>query len=226
MNTGFEAIELPSTTNAPMIGSSSPPKWARGADVPDMPIPRGPIAILTETDPTRGPLGIMLDNSGVNPKMSSGYKSTVGSKLPESSFSNWGVVSEANKGTKAMAGGLKSETEAAVGRALGPKAQADLAKKNDALGRLITTQEKQALEAAKEANKNYFTSVDGMIVGAHNPEMLAAKKVADALKATAIRTYGGRAMMDFGKSGWADPIVRRALLDRGVEESQPSPWGP
>ena len=60
---------------------------------------------------------------------------------------------------KSKAFGLRKQAEIAIGKTLGPEAQADYTQTNDELGRVLTTKERALLDAEREARKNNLTEV-------------------------------------------------------------------
>lgn len=167
------------------------------------------LTVLDELPATTGP----------TPLQATGYKSSISQSIPDSAFKDSNFATAAQKASKEMAGGLKDATEAAVERSVGKGNE--LKELNDKLGRILTSKDVQAMEAAKEANKNFFTSVDGILLPLSG-KAAAVKKGADLLKTTYVRTKGGKALRDFGKNsrGMKDPLARRAFWELLNEENQ------
>ena len=168
----------------------------------------------------------------INPEQASKMKTSLYESLPKGTFQEMvaaaqGANPAVTAGKKQMARGLKEQTEASVGRALGEGAQKEFQMTNDELSRLLTTQDKQQMEAFKEANKNLITSVDApmmalMAEGKISPAVWLAKKAADVAKMTGPRTLTGRELVRFGQRGKSryklltpasDVALRRNLLD-------------
>ncbi len=184
----------------------------------------------TALDPKKLEDWIGSSSKGPTPMQASGYKSSLAAQLPDNAWRDPSIYGAIRSADKEMAGGMKRAVENSVGKSLGEGAKKELIQKNDELGRILTTKEKQFIEAQKENNKNFVTSIDGIILGANNPAMFAAKKSADLLKTTAARTYGGRALMDLGQGQMSSPLLdilgRRIVTDgaRPEYEQNMSPW--
>lgn len=155
--------------------------------------------------------------SGPTPLQATGYKSSI--QIPQNAYAVDKGVANAYRGAdKAVKGGLKTAVESSVGKTLGADKAAELKDLNDKLGRILTTKQKQLLEASKEENKNLLTSVDAplMVLGGHNAAI--AKKLADAAKLTGVRTGLGKKMYQAGgllkehANGLLDPAIRQTLF--------------
>lgn len=147
--------------------------------------------------------------SGPSPLQTSAWKTTAANKAGDAAYDQLARSSEGQGFNKALASGLRQSTAEAVGRTLGPEAQAKLQKFNSDLGAILASDDKARIALEKEARKNGFTSVDGMLVT--HPEILATKKIADVMKGSAARTKIGLALSDLGKEGLLDPMIRQSL---------------
>lgn len=158
--------------------------------------------------PRNAPIGVQQAND---------FKTSITESLPKGAWAESvsGMHPQSIKGEKTMARGLREGVEGAAEQIGKGK---ELTQINDDLGRILTTSDKAQAEAFKEANKNMFSSVDGIIAGAKNPWMLAAKKAADIAKMTGPRAYTGRALNDFGTNAISAPVID-ALGRRGVTET-------
>lgn len=149
------------------------------------------------------------------------FKSSIYDSLPKGAWaeSASGMSPALITGKKQQARGLKEAVEQAVD-SIGKGD--DLRQINDELGRILTTQDKAASEAAKEANKNAFTSVDAMIAGSNNPTMLAVKKAADLAKMTGPRTNVGKFLYEQGRGKTSGPVwdmlLRQAVIGANQED--------
>lgn len=109
-----------------------------------------------------------IPGKAVTPAESSAYKTSLYDSLPQGAFAEASRTNLGARLKKALANGMKQETEAATGRALGPKAAEDLTDLNDAAGKLLATrraQESVALKAGKEADKLHHLGLSDMVMG-------------------------------------------------------------
>lgn len=163
---------------------------------------------------------------GVTPSQASGFKTSVYESLPKGAFAE-NIAVQSGKhpqllaGQKKIAKGLKESVEDASS---GLQVDGlDLKQLNEQLGRVLTTKDKQMAEAFKEANKNLFTSVDGMIAGSQNPWMFAFKKAADVAKMTGPRTTVGKGMSNLGRGALSGPaldVLARELAKEAKQEDK------
>ena len=201
------------------------------------------LAMRTTRDPKLAPVADSLDSElkkyfKLDPSDSSGlfptqkpvsvndaniYKQSIYKDMPKNAYQEMlsGKSPAYLAGEKDMARGLKEGVEASVDKATGRGSE--LTQLNDELGRLLTSGEKQRLEAVKEANKNAITSVDAPLFFA-SPGASIAKKAADIAKMTGPRTVSGKAMKDLGKKnkGALDILSRRSfweLMNEPQEEN-------
>jgi hypothetical protein len=139
----------------------------------------------------------------IKPSVGSSYKSSVYNQIPGSNYANATQTPVGKSLQKEKARGLKDAVETAVEKSTGKQNAAELKELNDKLGRMLTSRKKAGMEAAKEINKNAFTSVDAMIAGLGGDNAvkgLALKKAADIAKMTGPRTKVGKAMVDNAES--------------------------
>jgi hypothetical protein len=185
--------------------------------------------IFEPPTPPRAPVAPQMPTimtPGITPVQASGMKTSLYQGLPKGAYqemiaASMGVNPAMTRGKKIMAGGLKTETENAVGRALGQGELDAVQKANMELGQLLTTKDKQQMQAFLEQNKNAVTSVDMSGLGfalAGTPAaipILATKKLGDISKTTGFRTGMGSLMYDLGASGLPrDTYYRRLLIDQ------------
>lgn len=155
---------------------------------------------------------------GVNATEGSGFKSSLYNDTANSAWDTLRKTPTGAKATKALAKGLDQETTAAVERATGKGA--DLDALNDRWGKLLTTAKTFEKEAKKGEGKNFITSVDGMLApfAAHNPALLATKKVTDLLKTNWLKTHGGMGLHNAGQTPGLDEVLRRYLINQGSQK--------
>ena len=172
----------------------------------------------------------------IRPSQATGMKTSLYDTLPKGTFQETvaaaqGVSPDLTRGRKAMAAGLNEEAAAAVERVL-PGEGERIKQINDELSRLLTTKDKQQMEAFKEANKNIITSVDAPMLalaaeGKISPLVIAAKKAADIAKMTGPRTLLGRELYNLGTRNRSmyqllapgmDLTARRALINAAQSE--------
>jgi hypothetical protein len=163
-----------------------------GETVPDKFVQKPEVTVIDKTERVAGP----------DPMTANKYKSSAYGIIPDNAWRDPNIYGQIKGAEKALSGGLKSSIETSVGRTMGDATAERLAKTNDELGRILTSKERASIEAAKEANKNTFTSIDGILMGnmlekgleKGSPLMFGIKKLADAAKLTSVRTGAGRAM--------------------------------
>lgn len=179
------------------------------------------IKLYADTAAEPGRLGSQMEplapKPGPNPEQVSQWKSNTYNKIGDAGYNELKQTPVGKQFEKAKARGMKEGVEDAVGQSLGAADQSSLIQMNDELGRVLTSDEKAAQVAQQEANKNAFTSVDGLAL-AMGPKMAALKKLADVLKGSRARTRAGLTMYDLGRSGAIDPVARQALINHV------SPW--
>lgn len=159
---------------------------------------------------------------GPTPIQANSYKTSLASILPDEAWRDSALLSKRQKLEKSAAAGMRAAIEDSVSKSLGQEKGLLLRNTNDELGRILTTQDKAASEAAKEANKNAFTSVDAMIAGSNNPTMLAVKKAADLAKMTGPRTNVGKFLYEQGRGKTSGPVwdmlLRQAVIGANQED--------
>ena len=164
-------------------------------------------------------LKALPDASEITLKQASNIKSQVRKSLPETFYGPFGNVKDEYKaGVDKISSLFQKNIEEAAETAL-PGMGQTIAKKNKDWSVLLDADSPLGREARNASGKNYITSVDAMVgagtfVGAGKQgagTMLAAKKLADAMKTTAVRTVGGREVKNIGKA--LDPMIRRGLIN-------------
>lgn len=214
MNPSFQEVEItprskPDQFFSPISSGENLASVKPGKVIPESYTQRDPVVALID-QPSQVKYGPTVPESyspGPDPVQASGYKTSIGLDMPDSAFRDAEILKQTQRASKDKYMGMKRAVETSVGNTLGEGAQQSLVQKNDELGRILTSKDKQFIEGQKEANKNIITSIDGLILGLNNPGAFAGKKAADLLKTTAVRTYGGRAMQDIGKGSVSGPIV-------------------
>lgn len=199
--------KMPST----MVSEVRPPERVIGAEVPDLLVPQRPLQVLDETERVLGP----------SPLQATGYKSSMTSSLPDSAYRDADILSAAQAAGREQAGGMKTAVENAVEKTTGRGGE--LKELNDKLGRILTTKDKQLLEAAKEANKSGLlnqSQVDAMSFWA-SPWLWASKQAGKVTQATGTRTRVGKAMRTLGRdSGGMTDIAARRLFWEALAEKE------
>ena len=151
-------------------------------------------------------LKALPDASEITLKQASNIKSQVRKSLPETFYGPFGNVKDEYKaGVDKISSLFQKNIEEAAETAL-PGMGQTIAKKNKDWSVLLDADSPLGREARNASGKNYITSVDAMVgagtfVGAGKQgagTMLAAKKLADAMKTTAVRTVGGREVKNIG----------------------------
>lgn len=169
---------------------------------------------------------------GPTPIQASAWKTSSASNVGKKGWQELAMSPEGKKFDKALSGGLRGATEKSVAQSLGPEYAAELANKNKELGQILSSRERALLDAQQAANKNAVSSVDGMLMGAGNPLMLALKKTADLAKMTGPRTLVGRQMSTSAEQGLVKAIEQspelqgaliRALLNRRRKNAKDAP---
>ncbi len=141
----------------------------------------------------------------------SDWKSNIYNILPESAYGQHGVV----KGpAKQFQKNLASDFRQAIIDA-GNKAEDGLGdsidKVNEKWSTLIGAEKPTAMQIRRGETPNMVTSVDAIL--STHPGILATKKAADAAKTTYVRTKVGKGLMNAGKSGAAQGILNRGLIN-------------
>lgn len=134
--------------------------------------------------------------SGPSPLQASSWKTTAANKVGDQAWQTLAMSNEGKGFDKALSSGLRRGTEESVEAVSGLDAANTLRQKNSELGRILTSKERALMDAEQEARRNNFTSVDGIITGAADAGILAAKKAADFSKSTYARTTGGKKLVD------------------------------
>lgn len=189
------------------------PQIKPGPTVPDQFVQKKPVTGFYE-EPTRIiPGKTVPDMPGVDPVRASGFKTTAGASIPDSAY-QMQQAGPINASKKEMQGGLREAIEQALEKDRTGSGK-ELKELNDKLGRILTTKEKQAMEAAKEGNKNLVTSVDPMVAIGMGPWAYAGKKAADIAKLTRTRTGVGKLLNRTGVNslGLVDEGARRTFWE-------------
>lgn len=160
---------------------------------------------------------------GVNVKQAQGYKQSVYGGIPKGQWMEMmsGKHPEYIGGQKDMARGLKEGVENFVESQTGRGAE--LAEVNDKLGRVLTSGDKQLLEAMKAENKNMISSVDAPLMY-FDPKAGLLKKAADLAKQAGVRTRLGYYMTKSAEKGagiW-DTLARRDLIELLKQNQYPN----
>lgn len=171
-------------------------------------------------EPGRPEIG--LDQServpGPTPIQTTAWKSTAANRVGDKGYEQLAKSPMGKVFDKKLASGLRGATEDSVREKLGDEGAKGLIEHNADLGTILSS-DKQALnELEKEARKNGFSSIDGMLLT--HPWMLATKKAADISKLPAFRSSAGLGLMDLGNSGAVDPILRQIVIDALAKEKQ------
>lgn len=198
----YETKYVPNST---MGLVQNPAEIVYGREIPAQYVPGKPVTVIDESERIPGP----------NPMQTTAWKTNSANNVGKKGYQELAQSPMGKSFDKKLASGLRQGTEEAVGRELGPEEQALLNQKNADLGKILTSKERALLDAEQEANKNAFTSVDGMILGflKDHPWMLATKKAADLMKLTGNRTRGGLLLQDLSKAPYPNSIVRQGLID-------------
>jgi hypothetical protein len=159
--------------------------------------------------------GILPEGRPVTAAEANTYKQSIYKGMPKGAYQEMlsGKKPAYLAGEKDMARGLREGVESAVTATTGRGGE--LAQLNDELGRILTTADKQQLEAFKEANKNMMTSVDAPLAFL-SPWAAVTKKAADIAKMTGTRTRTGKAMTKLGQGagkGAHDIATRQLYID-------------
>jgi hypothetical protein len=84
---------------------------------------------------------------------------------------------------------------------------------NEKWGTLLDAVKPMAQQAKNAAGKTIGTSIDGILLGAHQIPALATKKAFELMNTTAAKTIAGKALMEAGKNGMSGAMARRAIVD-------------
>ncbi len=170
---------------------------------------------------------------GVTPLEGSAFKSSLYNLTNDATWDSLSKTPEGQKLLKTLAKGLDKETSATVSRTLlSPKKGAQVDLLNDQWGTLLTPRKTLESEAVKDAMRNHFTSVDGLLLAgaelAHSPNALklfAIKKAADLSKSNFFRTQGGRLLHKTGTMH-PDIALREALAEHNnsTQPAQETDW--
>lgn len=117
-----------------------------------------------------------------------------------------------SEGQKAKASDLRAGTEKAVELTDGSATRQELQDLNDAIGRILTSDDRALKEAAKEARRPILSQTKAAVTKA-DPLMGAVMKGVELMNMAGPRTMAGRGMMRAGRSGM--PVTNTLLY---------SPW--
>lgn len=175
--------------------------------------------------------------AAMTPEKASGMKTSLYESLPRGTYQEtmaaaMGTHPELTRGKKAMAKGIKEETESSIGQALGKAEQERLIQTNKELGQLLTSKDKQLAQAFIENRKPAVTQVGAGMLGAAAKSTgqsqaaimaaLAAKEAVRALQFTGPRTALGKGMYYYGKEGspiW-DILLRQSAIEKNRSEGE------
>jgi len=151
----------------------------------------------------------------VTPQQGLQFKQELYQGVPKGAWNENAKNTAWNVAQKEMARGMKEATESSVGKTLSPFEQAQYSQLNDELGRLLTSKEKQMMQANVEGNRNIVTPVDAMIgASSGGLPMLALKKAADVAKLTGPRTAVGMGLQKAGESELTKEAWKKYLMDK------------
>lgn len=211
----MQAPEVPYMYKEPMVTKVNPETYTQKAELPFSSLEYQKVADVPEVPAsyTQAPAQTVYDESariyGPTAQQATGYKSSLG--VNRAAYKDTAANSASKSAEKEMQRGMKNAVENAVERSAGPEAKAALIQKNDELGRLLTTEEKQAEMVRQEMNKDMFTQVDAM-TAAFSPTALALKQAAKAANSGAVRTGGGLLLNKLGTK-IPEPIWKQILLE-------------
>lgn len=158
---------------------------------------------------------------GPTPEQVSSWKSNAYNRVGDTAYKEAMLLDKGRQFQKELSRGLKGATEESVGKTLGAGAQQEVKTLNDELGRILTAKDRQLMEAAKARGKNYFTSVDGMLLPVSGKATIV-KKAADLAKMPVVRTNVGKGLVKAGQLP-VETLWRQILLqpiDRdGMDET-------
>lgn len=159
---------------------------------------------------------ILPAQSGPSPNQVSQWKSNAYQSTPDAAYREALLSDQGLKFQKNVNRGLKEATEESVGKTLGTEAQQKLVTHNKELGQILTTKDRQLMEAARADGKNWFTSVDGILLPVMGKAALI-KKAADFAKLPIFRTNAGKLLNNAGKhapeAGWRQLLLQPTTRD-------------
>jgi hypothetical protein len=127
----------------------------------------------------------------------------INSALADRAYKDTGKSSIFEGFAKQQAKLLRQAQEAStLGHEIGGRTLKDM---NSEMSALLAGSDAVTQGATSEAGKNLFTSVDGMLLS--NPQILAAKKIADTLKTPWFRTKVGLGMQDLATNPVGAEII-------------------
>lgn len=159
------------------------------------------------------------EQGAVDMKTASEWKTNLYNSLPESAYDPSGKLKgPAQKFQKALARDFKDaivDSGNKVEKGLGD----EINKLNETMQTTITAEKPMRMQVRRDNTKNAISAVDGMIggYGLADPMtaagILAAKKLGEASKSTAVRTGGGQLLRKLGQTPRLDDATRRALIN-------------
>lgn len=197
----------------------TPGKVTPGEVIDPSYVPQSPLVGMYDK-PAEITFGKTIPEQYITPMQASGYKTSVGLDMPDSSFRDGEILNQIQRASKDKYQGLKNATEESVWKTIGEAEAQKLKDANSKLGQILTTKDKQFVQKQIEDNKNIITSVDGIVL-ATDPATFAAKKTADILKTTGARTRGGRYMMDKANGKYFQPVMDNALRGLLIDGARP-----
>lgn len=174
------------------------------------------------------PIGVIPAKPGITPGQLSQMKSNRYSSIGSEAYNQAKQTPLGKQYEKALAKGMKEETERSLG-----KAGKELAKTNAELGSLLTAASSLDKEALKETTRNMLTPVDAIAYGAGKAasgsagegiQTLLLKKLADLSKETWFRTKAGKGLYDLAQTPGLDIATRRMLLQNETPKEEQNPW--
>lgn len=198
--TGLDVAGGPITESVPQTLVSTGPtrNTIVGATVPDMPLPQAPLSFMDFTERMAGP----------TPIKASGMKTSLTGAIPDAMWRDSAIYGSAKEAEKSLGRGMKEAVEKSVGRASGKEKQELLKRTNAELGQILTTKEKQAIEASKAAKKDVISQVDALAASAGFWPFVY-KKAAQTAQMPLVRTGVGLGLQSAPWQMMIDPLSRR-----------------
>jgi hypothetical protein len=210
-----QSPEVPYLYKEPVVTKVNPETYTQKAELPFSSLEYQKVAEVPEVPAsyTQAPAQSVFDMTeriqGPTAQQGTGYKTNLGVKRAD--YKDTAAYSASKAAEKEMQGGMRKAVETSVENSIGPEAGQLLIQKNDELGRLLTTEEKQAEMVRQGMNKDMFTQVDAMTL-AFSPEALALKQAAKAGNSGLLRTGGGLLLNKMGTK-IPEPIWKQILLE-------------
>lgn len=211
----MQAPEVPYMYKEPVVTKVNPETYTQKAELPFSSLEYQKVADVPEVPAsyTQAPAQTVFDMTerkmGPTAQQGTGYKTNLG--VNRAAYKDTAAYNASKAAEKEMQSGMRKAVETSVENSIGPEAGQLLIQKNDELGRLLTTEEKQAELVRQSVNKDGFTQVDAM-TAAFSPEALALKQAAKAVNSGAIRTGSGLFLNKLGTK-IPEPIWKQILLE-------------